>query len=200
MKNHNRACGNVSGPFTSFLNKESAVPAFVSPRMVVLSVLVLCLSIPASAQNSIDVNIGLSASKSLLGVSYTSGKNQVNVGLRGFAYSGRDGVYLQPGLSYNRYLTQNGFYAWVAYVAEYRSSDSERLAWDPVNGNYVRQVEESKGWYPGFALTGLGKSWQFSHWGLHLDAGVGTPADRQVGRKWGPYLGGAVSYRFHLDD
>lgn len=154
----------------------------------------------ANAQTSIDVNFGLSASKSVLGVSYTSGKNQVNVGLRGFAYSGRDGVYLQPGLSYNRYLTENGFYAWVAYIAEYRSGDSEGLAWDPVNGTFVHHVVESKGWHPGFALAGAGKSWQFSHWGLHLDAGVGTPADAQVGRKWGPYLGGAVSYRVHLGD
>lgn len=188
------------GYFKTMSRKKGGI--HVIPSWIAsLGIFSLFLSVGfANAQTSIDVNFGLSASKSVLGVSYTSGKNQVNVGLRGFAYSGRDGVYLQPGLSYNRYLTENGFYAWVAYVAEYHSQDSEELVRDPVTGSLGYAAVESKGWHPGFALTGLGKSWQFYRWGLHLDAGLSTPADARVGRTWGPYLGGAVSYRFHLGD
>ncbi len=173
----------------------------LSPFRLVTFVSLCVISLSSThAQQSIDLNFGLSASKSVLGVSYTSGKNQVNIGLRGFAYSGRDGVFLQPGLSYNRYLAESGFYAWVAYIAEYQSDDIEGFVRDPVTGTIGYQVVERKGWYPGFALTGLGKSWQFTRWGLHADAGLSTPADSRFATKVGLYLGGGASYRFRLGE
>lgn len=154
----------------------------------------------AVAQQSIDLNFGLSASKSLLGVSYTSGRNQLNIGLRGFAYSSRDGWHLQPGVSFNRYITENGLYAWLAYVPEYRSQDVEALVGYGSGSGFQYLVVEEKGWHPGYALAGVGKSWQFTRWGLHLDAGLTTYAGSDFGRGVGLYLGGAASYRFHLGD
>jgi hypothetical protein len=151
-------------------------------------------------KQSIDFNFGLSASKSILGFSFTTGKNQFNTGLRGLAYSGRDGYLVQPGFAYNRYITENGIYTSLIYVATYQSQNVQELVYNSETGSFSYQLAEQKGWDPGVLMAGLGKSWQYTHWGLHADAGIVTNAYSDFGTAWGFYLGGGLSYRFHLGD
>ena len=174
-------------------------------RFVFLPALALLASFSASAEKErfIELNLGLSASKSVLGVSYTSGKNQVNVGLKQFwlqspgeNWSG----FFQPGISYNRYLTSNGFYA-TATFAPYYSRDhlySMRFV-GPDSNDYAFDSHFKKGWHMGDLFLGAGKSFQFTHWGIHVDGGFVTPADADIARAWGYWLGAGASYRFKLD-
>jgi hypothetical protein len=163
--------------------------------------LVLSASV-AAAESSVDLNFGLSPSKSILGVSYTNGRNQFNGGLRGIAYSSRDGFFLQPGIAYNRYLTDNGFYVTAIYTLVYLGSDLTERNFHP-NGQGGLFADDEilyrKGWYSDLLMAGLGKSFQFTHWGLHIDTGIGTPANSKFGEIWGLWIGGGVSYRFKLD-
>jgi hypothetical protein len=168
------------------------------PALILFTVC-MTLSKPGYTQSSIDLNFGLSPSKSLLGISYTHNKNQFNIGLHGLGYSGRDGVLVQPGLAYNRYLTNNGFYASASYNAVYLSQDIQDLTYDMGTSQFSYVTTERKGWHSGNFMLGLGKSWQFTSWGLHTDAGFGTPSTSDFGRSWGLYLGAAASYRFNLD-
>jgi hypothetical protein len=167
-----------------------------------ITLLLLSLLVSTSvsaAESSIDVNFGLSASKSVLGLSYTNGRNQLNAGLRGFAYNSRDGLLLQPGIAYNRYLTENGFYAAAIYLAKYYSQDVKEYSfWNIANG-IEPETEVEKGWHSDLIMAGLGKSFQFTHWGIHLDGGVATNADSNFGTAWGLWFGGGFSYRFRLD-
>lgn len=160
-------------------------------RSALVALFALLTTSAATAQRSVDLNLGLSASKSVLGVSYTDGMNQLNVGLRGLGYSSRDGLFVAPGLAYNRYLTQNGFYATAGYTAFYYGGGD--------NGTPGLDDDREEGWEAGMLLTGFGKSFQFSRWGLHADAGLATPVSGDFARSWGLWFGGAVSWRFHLD-
>jgi hypothetical protein len=173
-------------------------------RAIIVSVLILApsLSFPQEAKKvdeSIDLNFGFSAAKSALGFSYNHGRNQFTLGFHGLAYSTRDGYFFQPGVAYNRYFTKNGFFGSVGLVTTYHNRDIWQVDFsDTINpGRHV--VTDEKGWETGIIFTGLGKSWQFHHWGLHVDAGLATTADEDFAREWGYYLGGAVSYRFHLN-
>jgi hypothetical protein len=162
----------------------------------------LLASIVSAEDKSIDLNFGLSASKSVLGLSYTNGRNQFNGGLRGIAYSGRDGFFLQPGIAYNRYLTDNGFYATAIYTLVYWGNDiTDFNVQSDGQGGYVvnEYVVYGKGWHSDLLMAGLGKSFQFQHWGIHLDAGLSTAANSKFGEVFGLWLGGGFSYRFHLD-
>lgn len=166
---------------------------------IVAAIITLTCSPPAFPQNALDLNFGLSASKSVLGLSYRRGDNDFNLGVRGFSYSSHYGLHLQPGIAYNRYLTDNGFYASVIYVPEFRSKDVWEYTFNSSADPLERRVTEEKGWHPGYLLMGLGKSFQFTRWGLHADLGAATPADADFGRVWGLYIGAAASYRFNLD-
>jgi hypothetical protein len=157
------------------------MPPFLRSLRLVPVLAIISLT-SASSQKSLDLNLGLSVSKSVLGAAYTDGMNQFNAGLYGFSYASRTGWFLEPGIAYNRYLTRNGFYVTSAYTFRYRD-----------------MKDENKGWESGLFLTGLGKSFQFTHWGLHADAGLSTPATADFARRWGWWFGGAVSYRFHLN-
>jgi hypothetical protein len=171
-------------------------------KPLLLAMTLFCaLSIHAE-ESSVDLNLGLSASKSVLGLSYNNGRNQINVGLRGISYSGRDGFFLQPGIAYNRYLTDNGFYATAIYTLVYWGNDVTNFNFQSNGqGGYVvnEYVVYEKGWHSDLLMAGLGKSFQFTHWGIHLDAGLSTAANSEFGKVLGLWLGGGFSYRFHLD-
>jgi hypothetical protein len=160
---------------------------------------ILMCAIPTFPQHALDLNFGLSASKSVLGLSYRRDDHDFNLGIRGFSYSNQDGLHLQPGFAYNRYFTNNGFYASAIYVPEFRSKDVWEYTFNSSADPLERRVTEEKGWHPGYLLMGLGKSFQFTRWGLHADLGAATRADADFGRVWGLYIGAAASYRFNLD-
>jgi hypothetical protein len=67
------------------------------------------------------------------------------------------------------------------------------------SGGYTAEPIHLKGWSAGTFFLGGGKSFQFTHWGIHLDAGFVTPADADIARAWGYWLGAGASYRFKLD-
>jgi len=137
-------------------------------------------------------------SKSIFGLSYRDGNNEFNGGFRGLAYSSRNGFVAEPGLSYNRYLTRNGFYAFVGYSLLYLNRDQTELVFNETGHRYETTYE--KGWHSDLLFTGIGKSFQFTRWGLHADAGIMTTADSDIGKRWGWSIGGAASYRFKLGD
>ena len=159
--------------------------------------IVLVLFEIGKADRSIDINVGLTPSKSILGLSYTNGMNQINAGLHGFAYHSSDGGYLMPGMAYNRYLTASGFYTTVNYNFLYVDQVSRSFVFN--NGNIEVETSKQKGWLSGTLGAGLGKSFQFTRWGLHVDGGLATLANSQFAQAWGWWLSGAASYRFRLD-
>lgn len=170
----------------------------LSPLKVMTFINLACI-VPVFSQKSLDLNVGISASKSIIGLSYRQGDHEFNAGLRGFGYNSHDGLLLQPGVAYNRYFTENGFYASAIYIPTYRSNDSHEFTFNAGTNAWEYRITEEKGWHPGFFLVGLGKSFQFTRWGLHADAGGVTDATSQFGQSWGIYFGAAASYRFNLD-
>ena len=185
---------------------QSSAPQSITPirifRNRFMAGRTICLLIFASistgkAEKSLDINFGLSPSKSILGLSYANDMNQINFGLHGFAYQSSDGGYIMPGIAYNRYLTDNGFFATINYSFFYVNQTTRAF----VLNNGILEVESSKqkGWGSGMLGAGLGKSFQFTRWGLHADAGLATPATSDFGQAWGVWIGAGVSYRFHLD-
>ena len=144
----------------------------------ILSLALISLPVAVSAEKYIDLNLGLAPSKSMLGVSYAQDLNEVNVGIKSFAF-GNSGEYaLQPGVSYNRYLKPGGFYGTATYL--------------PVTFS-------QEGVEAGSILAGIGKSFQFTSWGIHLDANLATPLTGEFAQAWGYWIGAGVSYRFKLD-
>ena len=175
---------------------------FLRPLLVTTLILTPGLSFSIETKKvdqSIDLNFGLSMPKSVLGLSYNYGRNQFNLGLRGLAYSTREGYFFQPGVAYNRYFTKNGFFGSVGLVTTYHNRDLWEIDFSDTTHLGRHIVTDKKGWKAGLLFTGLGKSWQFHHWGLHADAGLATYANEDFARSWDYYLGGSASYRFHLN-
>ena len=157
------------------------------------------LSLPAAAERSLDIHLGIAPSKSLLGLGYTQGQNEFNVGLNGIVIGSR-GYWVMPRLGYNRYFTNNGFYGSVVYAPEYRNEDASALRFTgPGPNDYVIERWRIKGWEPGLIFIGGGKSFQFTHWGIHVDAHGVTPAGHDFAKAWGYSIGVGGSYRFKLD-
>lgn len=150
----------------------------------------------------LGVNVGLGLSKNFLGGSYAWGRNQVNVGTNVTVVVPEEGVVLaQPSFTYNRYLTASGIYMMLGVQTTY-APDSYEVYTAPIppetQGTY-RTVKNPSWRTPRF-LTGVGKNFQFANWGLYCDASLLTPMDEHLGREWGAWVGGGVSYRFLLDN
>jgi hypothetical protein len=158
---------------------------------------------PALPQTSLSGNLGLTLSKSIVGVSYTNGKNEWNFGLKDspILFGSRvmnDNGEFQPGLTYNRRLTANGLYASATYAPVYNRPGNyacnpgrfplygDRQCWD-------------EGWNAGEVFLGAGKDFQWESWGITLDANLITPANRNFGTSLSFGLGAGMSYRFKLD-
>jgi len=158
------------------------------------------LSVPAWAERSVDLHLGVAPSKSLLGIAYAQDRNEFNAGLNGLWVNSSRGYWMMPRLGYNRYFTDNGFYASLVYAPEYRNEEVTYFQrTGPGPGDYILLKEREKGWEPGVLFLGGGKSWQFTRWGIHVDAHGVTPADRDIARAWGYSIGVGGSYRFKLD-
>lgn len=148
----------------------------------------------------VGINGGLGLSKTFLGGYYAWGRNQINVGTDVIVFAPEEGVILaQPSITYNRYLTASGIYVMLGVQTTY-SPDSYEVYTAPTppetEGTY-RTVNKSS-WRTPLLITGLGKSFQFTSWGLYCDVSILTPMDEYLGREWGVWVGGGVSYRFHL--
>lgn len=154
------------------------------------------------AQRSIDLNFGFATSKSNLGLSYAWERSEVNVGIKGFAWASRGGfTAIQPGITYLHRLTANNVYASVGYIASYSRTQYSEWVFDSTTATWTRLgTREVRGWDPSSLSVGLGKSFQFTRWGIHLDVNAYTPFDREFGRAWGYSLGAGGSYRFRLGD
>lgn len=153
-------------------------------------------AIASFAQKSIDLNMGFTASKSILGLSYTHDTHQIAGGLHGFSFSSREGWHVTSGIAYNRYLTASGFYATAIYSFSYVDLRNESLVPADVGWTYVTDPE--RGWVSEELMVGIGKSFQFTRWGLHLDGGLSTPATSRISRAWGWWFGAGASRRFRL--
>ena len=163
-----------------------------------LTLLSLTLTIPAIAETHLALDFGLSVTKSVVGVSYTSGSNEFTGGLKGFAFSNSGEYYLKPGITYNRYFTENGWYGSVGYAPQYLVEDV--LKSKTVSpGVTTTIIERESGWNLGEAYLGGGKNFQFTSWGIHLDAGLAIPVVDDFVESTGLFLGIGGSYRFKLD-
>jgi hypothetical protein len=167
---------------------------------------IFLLYTPIHADKSVGFNVGIMASKSTLGISYLNGQNEVNVGLKNRpAYMFRSsGMYFQPGLTFNRYLGRSGFYGSLTYAPIY----AKMKHWDYLSGDLAYSIQEpivgddywiKEGWNSGEIFFGLGKSFQFTHWGIHFDGNLISPVTSQLGQTWFYQVGAGLSYRFNLD-
>ena len=167
---------------------------------LILIFLGLSTSTSIHAEEYLSLNAGLSVSKSILGVSYTRGQNELNIGLKGFVVSNSGEYVLQPGLTYNRYFTSNGWYGSIGYAPEYRNEDV-LIAKYLSPGTYTYHFKREKGWTAGGVLLGMGKNFQFTTWGVNLDGGLAVPLNRSELNQTplSLWVGAGISYRFKLD-
>lgn len=176
----------------------------MKPRSALFMFTIGLASLTFASENRdrfLGVNLGLSPSKTFLGGYYSWDRNQINLGTNLFAFTFEEGVFLaQPTLTYNRYLTDNGLYASVALQTTYlpESHDIYTPPTPPDTVGSYRTVHESD-WDMPMIMTGIGKSFQFTNWGLHFDVNAITPLNDYFGKVWGLWVGGAASYRFKLD-
>ncbi len=169
------------------------------PRIRFHSVILfsLALSIPSIAEKHLSLDFGLSVTRSILGLSYTSGKDQFSAGLKGFAFSNSGEYFLAPGVSYNRYFTDYGWYGSVGYSPEYIVEDVVRYR---VISPGVTTLESHRenGWKWGELYFGGGKNFQFTSWGVHLDGGLAIPVGGEAANPLELFIGIGGSYRFKL--
>lgn len=147
------------------------------------------------------INLGIGYSKTFLGGFYTWDRNQINVGTDVLVFLFEEGILVaQPSITYNRYLTGNGLYTTVGIQTTY-APETHDVYTPPVppqtQGTY-RTIKDPD-WKTSALITGVGKNFQFTHWGLNFDANLLSPINRYFGRVWGVWIGGGLSYRFHLN-
>lgn len=159
-----------------------------------LVILTLTLSTAIHAQSYLALDFGISSTKPTLGASYQAGKNEFTAGLKMFGWASSGEYSLSPGIGYNRYFTENGWYGSLAYAPEYRVEDV-----GTVSGTSTLSVERQKGWRAGNLSVGIGKQFQWTSWGLNLDGSVLSPANKNLGTDWAYWIGIGGSYRFKLD-
>ena len=151
------------------------------------------------------VNLGFALSKSVAGVSYAWGPNEVNLGLKSnpVEFWARH-TLVQPGLTLNRKLGPQDIYLSVTYAPIYlnlrQGAGPVEIVAREGRSNFIGEPQYwEHGWNSGELFLGLGKTFQFTHWGFHLDANLITPATPDVGQAWAYWLWAGVSYRFRLE-
>lgn len=156
-------------------------------------------SLPAAAEKFIELDLGFAPSKSSLGASYTFDRNEINVGIKAFGFTSDGDYSIMPGITYNRYFTENGFYGSATYAPLYRSevSSSGMISGQPYD--QIIGSRDGSGWQAGAVFLGLGKTFQWKRWGINTDANLITPATDRFGKDWGFWIGAGASYRFKLD-
>ena len=86
------------------------------------ALLIVALATVSHAEDYLSLNLGIT-SRSVLGLSYTSGRNVFNAGLLGFGVRDGGEYLLTPTISYNRYFTDNGWYGLIGYAQTFRNED-----------------------------------------------------------------------------
>jgi hypothetical protein len=148
----------------------------------------------------LGLNMGFGLSKNFLGAYYSWNRNQINAGTDVIVFVPEEGLLLaQPSITYNRYLTASGIYAMLGLLTTYAPDSYEvyAAAIPPETQGTYHTVKRSS-WRTPLFLIGAGKNFQFTSWGLYCDASLLTPLDNHIGRMWGIWIGGGVSYRFRL--
>lgn len=148
----------------------------------------------------LGLTAGLGLSKNFLGGYYSWDRNQINVGMDVIVFVPEEGLlFAQPSVTYNRYLTASGFYVMLGVQTTY-APDSYEVYTAPIppetQGTY-RTVKEPS-WRTPLFLTGGGKNFQFTNWGLYCDVSLLTPLDAHFAQTWGMWVGGGATYRFLL--
>ena len=168
-------------------------------KKTVFGILILSLFAFTHADKYLSLNFGLAPSKSILGLSYRTGANEINVGLKGFWVRSSGDYELQPGITYNRYFLK-GIYGGFTYVPLYRD---EYVTYGTFVGpeptDYAFETVHEKGWTRGLIFLAVGKTFQFTSWGINIDGGLATPVTSDFARTWGYKIGAGASYRFKLD-
>jgi hypothetical protein len=178
---------------------RSCMPGFTKRLLLIASLIVTSR---VCADEHVGINFGFATSKSLLGASYTNGKNSFNAGLNGIAWWSSYGfTTFQPGFTYNRRLTNNNIYGTIGLVGDYSNYRTIHYEPDSIPGFYRITKEETYWtWATPVMTMGLGKTIQFTHWGIHFDFNLATPLDEKFGSAWGSLVGIGTSYRFKLGD
>ena len=156
------------------------------------------------AEKNVAVNLGFTLSKSVVGLSYVCESNEINVGLKShpLGFLG-DLKFIQPGLTFNRAIHKSGIYGSVSYAPVFVTLPSNH--WVTYHSrvgraNFIGSPALWKdGWNLGELFFGLGKTFQFENWGLHVDGNMITPVTSDITKAWGYWIGAGASYRFNLD-
>jgi hypothetical protein len=151
---------------------------------------------PLHADEYLSLNFGTS-SRSGLGMSYNLGRNSFSAGLMGLGFSDSRDLAIQPGLSYTRFFTDNGWYGTFGYSRAFKNNEDVSIStsspglddWEGQNGT---------GWASGEILIGAGKNFQWSSWGLNVDAGLALSGGSEFAKPLGYRAGLGGSYRFKL--
>ena len=148
------------------------------------------------------INFGVGISRPALSGFYSWGRNQINVGTNFTLYTFEEGVIIaQPSITYNRYLTNNGFYSSVGIITTYMANQNHDV-WEqrspPDTGWHYRAVDESD-WEKPWVVAGIGKNFQWEKWGLHIDGNLVSPIGEDFIETWAYWIGIGGSYRFKLD-
>jgi hypothetical protein len=166
-------------------------------KSVLFSFVLLALFASTYAEEHIAINIGTSP-KTGVGLSYDWGKNSLNAGILGIGYSNSGGRLIQPGITYSRIFTDDGWYWTLGYSLFYKNRpDIEVSTSSPGFDDWEHQYNQ--GWQSGEILIGMGQRFQWESFGLNIDGGVAFSTDSEFFRPVGLRLGLGGSYRFNLD-
>ena len=151
---------------------------------------------PIHAEEYLGLNFGTS-SKSLIGLSYASGQNAFNVGLMGIGIKRDNDFALQPGLTYNRQFTEDGWYSSWGYSLLYRSNNRTQVTSSSFGlDDFERQ--NGSGWQSGEFLMGIGQNFQWEKWAFNFDVGLALSAAYEFAKPLGIRAGIGGSYRIPI--
>jgi len=151
-------------------------------------------------ESAIDVNFGFTVSKSVLGVSYIRDGNELNLGLKRADWSLDEGASgLLPGITYIRDVANSGFFMSTGLIPRNQTRGYFVVNTDSTNGAPPYSIQESTKWITPLFTIGVGKTFQWPDWGLHLDANLGWAIPSRSIRDYNYTLGIGISQRFQLD-
>jgi hypothetical protein len=158
--------------------------------------LVMAATAPAD-EKYIGLNFGTS-SKSMLGLSYQTGRNAFNFGMMGVGVNRHGSFGIQPGITYHRYFGDAGWYGALGYSVIYKQTDGLEInSSSPFIDDWEYQQEA--GWKSSEILVGVGKNIQWASWGFNVDGGLALSGGNEFAKPLGFRVGLGGSYRFKLD-
>ena len=174
-------------------------------KLFISSLFILAVFVAPRAEKYVSLNVGPSPSKSVLGVSYTQGLNEINLGLKGLKLRPLVVDYnFQPGITYNRYLAASGaaqgLYGGLTWAPTYHYREVKipmGSGSDP--SAYTTESHSESGWLPGDVFAHMGRTFQFASWAINLDAGFTAPVAHTFAQDLDFGFGFGASYRFKLE-